>query len=85
MKKKIASVSWQGDAEVHMDTKKDLEGLHIYMIEHGVRRFTDGTKEFIDQSISEHVDRKRAMQIRNEIDRRLFGGAPYDGMPSYLE
>lgn len=78
------TIKW-GSPELHMDTKRDLEGLHLYMIQYGIKTHKDGTTETVTRSMSEHVDRKRAKQIVDEIDRRLFGGVEYDGMPPYLK
>jgi hypothetical protein len=86
MKKEKANytIEWD-DAKLCMDTVGELEGLHIYIIRRGKKIFKNGKRESVSYSVSEYVDRKRAKQIRNEIDRRLFGGAKYEGMPSYLE
>lgn len=74
----MANMKWE-EPELHMDTKGELEGLHIYITQDGEEdQGADGRKPH-SRSMSIHVDRAGARHIRDEISRRLFGGPEYGG------
>jgi hypothetical protein len=71
MKKTLKNII-PGGAHLGMDTKMYREGLHLYMVAKDIYVYSDGTKEEKIRIISEHIDRKRAMEIMKDIEERLF-------------
>ena len=61
-----------GETSLGMDTKHYREGLHLYMHQRVVDIYSDGTIKERINSLSEHVDRERAMEIMEDIRERLF-------------